>query len=148
MPDPAEQPRHLKPFESLPNPPTPEELATPLRRWQLALRNLAQAFQANRDDGFMTEADRDTFNDLVRPALSRTVNSPPMAATVYDDADHLLLHILASAHATQMTAFDLETIPKRSEDAQAAFLEVQRAASELINTYEAIAKRISAKIQT
>ena len=65
---------------------------------------------------------------------------------VYNDADYLIPHILATAHAAQMTTMSLVNPPRRSENTQAAFLRVQETAARLISTYEEIAKNITKKI--
>ena len=134
-------------FESVPNAPTPEELQPALAEWVQAVKQMSGSYQQDRETGHMSEPERDEYNQIVNPTLMRITQGALTAATIYDDADHMLPHILSAAHIVQLIDFRLEHLPRRTESTEAAYLRLQEAAANLIRTYEEIAVRMTGKIE-
>ena len=140
--------REVELFEDHPGTPGPKELTPAAGAWAKALGNMMGAFQQDRDQGLMTGEERDRFNAVARPQIIRVATGAGLKAFMYSDPGHIMPEVLGACHAVQMITNGMEKILRRSEDSQAAYLQLERAAGELIKSYEAIAWRMATPVPT
>ena len=120
------------------------ELGQLSAEWAARTQKFAGEILREKGGARAREEDIYELRILANPAMMQAARTPYFKAMVSSDGAEVLSALLGASQAVQLVTGRAETLSPEGEEAQAALLEMQRSAAELVRCFEALAYRSTA----